>query len=188
VKEDKLTEAIISAAKHDDIFDGEDVVYVEPEAHYSFYGKRGVADLYIRRAYPPQTEASEKGIERSFHGSVFEVKSSLKNANEVLRQFNRMVHAFFRDEDRESVTSAHYELTIVPSKANLKHLIEFRHIYSTIYRRNHDTEGFLNVGMRHPNNLDLVELETMFDQIDQGRLHEFLKSKNSSVYEQIEID
>jgi len=63
---------------------------LETEAHYNYYGSRGVADLFVDRTFAGVRQAK-----------LFEVKTAPSDtASEIIRQFKRMNSNFFRDEQR----------------------------------------------------------------------------------------
>lgn len=121
MSEDKLTNTILNAVSEDD--------KAYPEAHYNYYGDRGVVDLYV--------EGSE-----SAHLYEIKSESAVQNgetgANSILRQFNRMRKFFFKDESWdlpvESVSgsfSSHltFHLVFTASESNVQHLCENRNMY-----------------------------------------------------------
>ena len=124
MKEDKLTNALINFWKQ---YQNSELY---PEAHYNYYGTRGIADLHYR------DDSDRLDI-------VVEVKSNLGNANETIRQFNKMEKYFFKDPSRNAYRDRRFELTIIPSDKNLRHLAENSDMYSSI-------EGY--VTFRHPDN------------------------------------
>ena len=129
-KEDKMTETLIDWATepHPESSDREFSHEVEPEAHYNYYGDRGVADLYIR-----EIEDMDDG--RTFYyDNLYEIKSesairSATGANEIIRQFNKMRKYFYKDESRSVPTEVHFELLFLPTEATIEHLIENMTLY-----------------------------------------------------------
>lgn len=101
-----------------------DEVGVFPEAHYNYYGTRGVADLYLTIG--------------DWDGTLYELKSeaALRNAtgaNEIIRQFNKMRENFFRGSShtvpRKWLT---YELCFTPSEATFRHLAANADLYRAV--------------------------------------------------------
>lgn len=106
------------------------MVRVEPEAHYNYYGDRGVADLYVELA------GSIDGREFT-EGTVYEVKSehAVKEANgagDIIRQFNRMSRYFFQDETWDHPGDVTYELTFIPTPATIQHVEENKELYKQV--------------------------------------------------------
>jgi hypothetical protein len=126
MKEDDIKEGLIQRWKNRKEIKGEKALKTEPEAHYSYFCKRGVADLFVLRGYPAEDPKNK-------HGMVHEIKTRLEKPHEIMRQFNRMVCAFFEDENRPEPISAVYELTVAPTQHNFEHLIEYQHIYDSIW-------------------------------------------------------
>lgn len=115
---------------------GDDVgVEFETECHYNHYGDRGVADLFVR-----ETDYVG-GVESDY---IYEFKSdaaieSATGANEILRQFNRMVSYFYKDEDIDlpksgSWTNAEvtFELCFNATPAAYEHVMENIEMYQTV--------------------------------------------------------
>jgi hypothetical protein len=191
MKEDDIKEGLIQRWKKGEEIKGEKALKTEPEAHYSYFGKRGVADLFVLRGYPKDNPDSK-------HGTVYEIKTRLEEPHEIMRQFNRMVYAFFEDENHEEPISAVYELTVAPTQHNFEHLIEYQHIYDSIWfeRELHhkpdDADNFdkyLQLMIRHPNNLEPVPWREMWDVIKSGRdLQEYLEEKNPEIAEELNLE
>jgi len=101
---------------------------VEPEAHYNYYGDRGVADLYVRRT------AKKRPRDRT--DRIYEVKSNaaldeVSGANEILRQFNRMRRYFYKDEGRSFPKRYEFELCFVISEETVRHVAENIQVYKS---------------------------------------------------------
>jgi hypothetical protein len=129
-KEDNMTETLIEWATESSLeSDDREFSYeVEPEAHYNYYGDRGVADLYIR-----EIEDMDDG--RTFYyDKLYEIKSeaavkSATGANEVIRQFNKMRKYFYKDESRTVPTDVHFELLFLPTEVTIEHLSKNMTLY-----------------------------------------------------------
>jgi hypothetical protein len=190
MKEDDLKEGLIQRWKNGEEIKGEKALKTEPEAHYSYYGKRGVADLFVLRGHPKQDP-------EFIHGAVYEIKTKLTEPHEIMRQFNRMVYAFFEDENRPEPLSAVFELTVAPTQHNFKHLIEYQHIYDSIWfeRELHhkpeeadNFEKYLQIKIRHPDNLDPVDWREVWEVVKSGRnLNEWLERNNPEIAEEIDF-
>ncbi len=134
-QEDKLVNNLIereraAAARQAEKFDTEFDVSVEPEAHYNYYGDRGVADLYVQK--------TERGpLQRDVRtDKIYEVKSAAAlqestGANDVLRQFNRMRRYFYEDERRSLPDDYVFELCFVIQPETVEHVAENLGLYSS---------------------------------------------------------
>lgn len=100
-------------------------VEIETEAHYNYYGTRGVADLVTNTI-----RQIRAGTEATSH--VFEAKTHLGDAHEVIRQFKKMSRFFYKDEDRVPPERVTYELTVLPTKENIRHLDNYRSLYQSL--------------------------------------------------------
>jgi hypothetical protein len=129
MKEDYLTNYLIEY--HRENYDIQEIV---PEKHYNYYGDRGIVDLFVRY--------------KNDKDHIFEIKSNPKNANEVLRQFNRMKKYFYKGTDLERRNST-FELCFTPTAKNLRHFKENKEMYREV-------EGF--VSMRAPGNANPIIL------------------------------
>jgi len=125
---DKLVSTIIERYRGDEKYD---VTRCEPEAHYNYYGSRGVADLFVeeehqRRGYPV--------------ANLVEAKSAPSDsASEIVRQIHRMNKNFFRDEERPSKSDYYYaprgkplintKLVFSMTEANVEHILDNLSIY-----------------------------------------------------------
>lgn len=114
MKEDYIKEALIEAYENGSLREYDTFYDWEPEAHYSFYGKRGVADLFAK--YHSAEEDHEDAMK---HAVVHEIKTQLREPHKMMRQFNRMVYAFMEDDRRDMRGHVYYELTVAPTKQNL---------------------------------------------------------------------
>jgi hypothetical protein len=170
MKEDKITNAIAKHAKNLEEKDHWDKVEVEPEAHYNHYGTRGIADLYQKNYefanQPPFTH-------------LYEIKSTPRNANEVIRQFQKMRRFFFKDESRPWPHEVIYELCFTPEKSNLEHVEENFDMYRQLYSDN------TRIMMRHPENIRPVHLVVphTFASIDDVKKH--AKVTNEEVFDEL---
>lgn len=126
-KEDDLTSALIQMHT-DRKLDNIQCQRIQPEAHYNYYGTRGVVDLYVLK----EKEDLRQNLRHS--ASLYEVKAELRNANEVLRQFNRMKEFFFKDPSRPEPDTAKYELTVLPTRQNYRHIEEYYDMYKSVGR------------------------------------------------------
>ncbi|MFC4246459.1 hypothetical protein ACFOZ7_05540 [Natribaculum luteum] len=133
VTEDDLTNAIIKSNReyHETLTADESGSWeltICPEAHYNYYGTRGVADLFIDETY-----SGESWI------TIYELKSEsavrgATGANEIVRQFNKMRRHFFKDEsnEREYVKDLRFELCFTPSRYTLEHVSDNVDIYRSV--------------------------------------------------------
>lgn len=98
------------------------LIQLEPEAHYNYYGTRGVADLfYVIEGYR----------NKAF---VCEFKTNAKQVGENVRQFKRMKEYFFKDEERSLQYSedCHFCLHILANNQNYRHVMNHLDTYSSI--------------------------------------------------------
>lgn len=114
-KEDDLVNSLIEFERSISTWESE----IEPEAHYDYYGTRGVADLYVQRK-------PDVGPRRDL---VYEIKSdaAVKNAsgaNEIIRQYNRMREAFYKDDSRKRPRRVGMELVFTITPAAVFHVAE----------------------------------------------------------------
>jgi len=130
---------------------GDTSIRTEPEAHYNYYGSRGVADLLIEESY---------GQNRTDY-TVCEFKSAaaldhVTGANEIIRQFNRMRQYFFKDNDRDRGAGHAFVLSFTPSAKTLDHLAENAAAYRQASKANVGVAGWKQdspgtmVSMRFP--------------------------------------
>lgn len=122
--EDEMVAKIIDYYK-----DSDGVSQLAPEAHYNYYGDRGVADL---------VEVHESGQEVIV---AHELKSAAAvnaatGANEILRQFNRMVKYLPKDEEWEA-DFYEFNLLFIASEDTIVHVMNNLNIYQQA-RRNGD--------------------------------------------------
>jgi len=170
MKEDKLTNSLIKHFKNreGDRPTDHDKVVVEPEAHYNYYGTRGVADLFVRcyelEGYPPLD-------------IVFEIKSSPTSANEVIRQVKKMEKTFFMDERRSPGDSVIFELCFTPEEDNLRHVAENFEMYVSVRPE-------INVTMRHPDDITPIILH-LANEKDMDFL-DYVESNNPKIFELFE--
>ncbi|MBY6287225.1 hypothetical protein GLT90_01305 [Nanohaloarchaea archaeon H12] len=199
MKEDDIKEAMIRRWKNGNEIEPEKLLRAEPEAHYSYFGKRGVADLFVVRGVPHKHSDEIKHK----HGTAYEVKTRLEEPHKILRQFNRMVYAFFEDENRtDDLISAQFELTIAPTKHNLEHLIQYQHLYSTLHMEREQLRGeepdvleendsldkFIFVHLRHPRNLDPIPWSAMWKVIKSGKdLPRWVEDKNPKIAKSLDL-
>lgn len=125
--EDEIVNALVNwheTSSREAIEVGETDANVEifPEAHYNYYGNRGVVDLYV--------------VTSGWDGHVYEIKSenAVRNAtgaNEIIRQFNRMREFFFEGSDKPRPTAnLVFELCFTPTEYNARHIVDNADIYS----------------------------------------------------------
>jgi len=133
MKEDYLTNSLIEYYKENY---GKYIEEIVPEKHYNYYGDRGIVDLFVRYKHKNDWDR------------IFEIKSNPNNANEVLRQFNRMKKYFYKGTDLERKPST-FELCFTPTAKNLRHFKENKEMYREV-------EGF--VSMRAPGNVNPIIL------------------------------
>jgi len=126
-KEDKLVNQLIKRAGNASFVDE---VEVEAEAHYSHYGTRGVADLYVR-------EIDIENGREYLSDSLYEVKSGsavrqATGANEIIRQYNKMRKTFYLDESRDEPDDLHIELAFTIEPATVRHVAENFSLYASV--------------------------------------------------------
>jgi hypothetical protein len=156
MKEDELTNAIIKRSRPSDKHPSVDPPEMYPEAHYTHYGNRGVADLYIHHN-------NSAGAPK--RGHVFEIKSepAVRNAtgaNEIIRQFNRLREFFFLGSEHEVPNVIDFELCFLPTKHNMNHVLKNEAMYATTVNHEHSREdspeiSFLDSAPVDPNNIKL---------------------------------
>jgi hypothetical protein len=132
---DKLVSQIIDEYKNKYSSDFSEINKLETEAHYNYYGSRGVADLFVDRTFSGVRQAK-----------LFEVKTAPSDtASEIIRQFKRMNSNFFRDEQRPNKNKYYnsrrtdefdYEiisfLVFSMNDENIRHLKENRSLYQNL--------------------------------------------------------
>jgi len=128
-----LTNAIIENPRPEDETSAADAIF-HPEAHYTHYGKRGSADLYIY---------IDNYVGAPTYGNLIEIKSesavrNVTGANAIIRQFNRMREFFFLDESWDTPNIVSYELCFLPSIYNLRHLYSNEAMYVSAMSQNRD--------------------------------------------------
>jgi len=147
--ENDLLNAVIEM-RTNDVF-GDTSVRTEPEAHYNYYGSRGVADLLIEETY---------GQNHTDY-TVCEFKSAaaldhVTGANEIIRQFNRMRQYFFKDDDRDCGAYHDFVLSFTPAPDTLAHLSKNAAAYRQVLNANVGVAGWKQdspgtmVSMRFP--------------------------------------
>jgi len=136
MKEDELTNALISWKSK-----VKRCQRVEPEFHYSYYGERGVADLFSR-------DKEANGI----FDSVREIKANPENANKVIRQFNRMLNYFYKGTDLSKPDESLYELCFLATQSNLNHVQKNKEMYQSVFENHKD----VIITFRHPQNITPV--------------------------------
>lgn len=152
MKEDQLTKKLIEKATNTDEDDRNSDFETEivPEKHYNYYGTRGIADLYIRTI-------QKYGAETYQDDTVIEVKTHLENANEVVRQFNKMKRFFYKDpanqKPSERIT---FKLVILANESNLKHVLENEAIYKEAINRNDKVSSIIL--FKHPENIEAAPI------------------------------
>ena len=129
--EDEIVNAKIS--KMNQVKETNDLdVELVPEARYNHYGDRGVVDLYISTG--------------DYNDRIIEVKSEdsvrgASGANEIIRQFNKMVEYFYKGSDYEKPRSEYpttdkepeinYMLIFELTEHNVRHLVRNWGMYSS---------------------------------------------------------
>jgi len=143
MKEDQLTNAIIQKLDTEKI--------IEPEAHYNHYGTRGVVDLYVRNIH-----------QRKPNDHLYEIKANPKDANKVIRQFQKMRNYFYRDKDRAKPEKTRFELCFTAEPGNLQHVKNNSEMYRSL------AENYPNViiTFRHPENIRPVHIFTRKWDVD----------------------
>lgn len=99
------------------------------EVPYNHYGDRGVVDMIIRETFADGSGGADMLWELKGDSAV----STVTGANEILRQYNRMVKYFFEDESHEpthpdSLHPIYYRLAFAPTPKCVNHV--FQHIQS----------------------------------------------------------
>lgn len=179
MKEDDVTDLLIEFHKglEDSEVNSVEKVEVEPEAHYNHYGTRGVADLHVRKkklkTVKPLSE--EKVYEKK--DILIEVKSRLDNANEVIRQFNKMKNYFYRDKERTKPSSVTYELQILPTEHNFRHVLQNKNIYQSLI--NDQTR----IMFRHPDEITPVVLSQRFIDEDYKSFKQVCEYSNEKIFQ-----
>ena len=141
MKEDKLTNAIIERHKlkankreNSDEKNTPDSISLEirPEEHYNHYGTRGIVDLFIRekQEYP----SGREGVT----DYIIEVKSELRNANEVIRQANKMHDYFYKGSDWGKPVHNYFILFVELNPSNYSHIKENKHMYQSLAKKGVD--------------------------------------------------
>lgn len=192
--EDQMTQALIESAEQLSAESSDEQNHeFEPEAHYNYYGDRGVADLFHREVWDPNTKkqhTSEK---------LYEIKSgsaldSATGANEIIRQFNRMRRYFYRDESRTckaSFTSSptvRFELCFVASQVTYEHLVENVDQYRAMTESpafSADRESETVVTFRHPDETAAMRTFTAHNQVGSQEWRDILQSQNSTAFDAI---
>lgn len=169
--EDDLTAALIQLHEQPaDITDIESVT-ITPEAHYNYYGSRGVADLYVST-----TINKNSGLKKQ-KDRLYEVKAELTNANEVIRQFNRMVKYFYKGGSWPRPDAVRYELTILPTHENYSHLRSYFDIYQSLNGK---------VFFRHPENPTPVSICPQPDMaLGSDRWFRMAKNMNETIWNEL---
>jgi len=156
MKEDRLTNQLIKFHRGKD-------TEITPEAHYNHYGTRGVADLHIHRKIP-------RAVGYKTESHIYEVKSNPKNANEVVRQFNKMSRFFYKDQRHKRPDKIKFELTFVADNSNLKHVYDNKEIYRSVAEESGNLLTF-----RHPDNMTPVVVFTDNFEIGHEKWSEYVK-------------
>jgi hypothetical protein len=139
MKEDRLTNQLIKIWRRES-------TEINPEAHYNHYGTRGVADLHIHEKIP-------RAVGYRTKSRIYEVKSNPQNANEVVRQFNKMCQFFYKDQRHKRPDNVRFELTFVADKSNLEHVYDNKEIYRAVAEESNNVLTF-----RHPDNIKPVPI------------------------------
>jgi len=138
VKEDKLTNAIIerhkskaSKRENSDEKNTPDSISLEirPEEHYNHYGTRGIVDLFIRE------KQEYSGGREGVTDYIIEVKSELRNANEVIRQANKMHDYFYKGSDWAKPFRNYFSLYVELNPSNYSHIKENMHMYQSLSQK-----------------------------------------------------
>ena len=143
MKEDKLTNALIRHHKKSESQEAVSEVQTSPEVHYNHYGTRGIVDLFVRKTY-------ESG---SIRDDVIEIKSELTNANEIIRQFNKMSSFFYKGADWSKPPRHSFVLGILLTKNNVEHLIENIQMYKSLNSSSKVFIGFSTEEYPNPYNI-----------------------------------
>jgi len=147
--EDDLLSAVIEWETNQPF--GDEEVRTEPEAHYNYYGSRGVADLLVETIWG-QNHSNYKVCEFKSAAALDHVTG----ANEIIRQFNRMRQYFFKDDDRDCGAYHDFVLSFTPSPEILAHLSENAAAYRQASKANVGVAGWKQdspgtmVSMRFP--------------------------------------
>lgn len=139
MREDKLTNSIIKEVESWQEGEGyPERIHIEPEANYNYYGTRGYVDLYTRSV-----------LRNKIQDHLYEIKGRADKANEISRQFQKMVNYFYRDQDRQKPDRVRYELCFISTPHNFNHVKENAAIYQQLYK-NHSK---VIITFRHPENI-----------------------------------
>lgn len=154
------------------------VVEIETEAHYNYYGTRGVADLVRLQGTTYEWKSA----------SIVEAKTHLEKAHETIRQFKKMIRFFYKDEDRTRPERVIYELTILPTEHNFEHLREYKELYSSAAGK--EVAGFKSkaiITFRGPSEYTPIPIfaDTIFD-IDTDGWWEMAEGHNSEAAARIQ--
>lgn len=161
MKEDKLTNALIRHYKKSENQESVSQVQTCPEVHYNHYGTRGIVDLFVRKNY-------ESG---SIRDNVIEIKSELTNANEIIRQFNKMSSFFYKGSDWSKPPRHNFVLGILLTKNNVEHLIENIQMYRSLNSSSNVFIGFSTKEYPSPYNIfptpkyDISDTETYVERL-----------------------
>jgi len=152
--EDDLVNALIEKSRPGD-------VELIPEAHYNYYGDRGVVDLVEYDREYDFVELTEVKSESALNNEE-------TGANSILRQFNRMRKYFFKDESWDPLyektdsarTLAHirFNLEFVASEKTIQHLVNNQAMYrqaiqSDVFEQSewaHQFDIGNTIQLRHP--------------------------------------
>ncbi len=146
ITEDDLTNAVIKEEKESSIYKQ---VHCYPEVHYNHYGTRGVVDLY--RFYEDPSKPpfpKSKGIVTEFKS-----KAAIQNAtgaNEIIRQFNKMVEAFYKGSSHHVPESVIYHLCFSASNSILQHILDNKEMYAAASAKSEKEKYDIMILMRHP--------------------------------------
>lgn len=141
---------------------------VIPEAHYNYYGDRGVVDLAV-------LDDDEGYISLHEVKSASAIQNHETGANSIVRQFNRMRKYFFQDESwdipaskdphafRNRSSTVRFTLDFVACEACLQHVVDNFELYrqsveSDIFDENTypwDVGIMVAVRMLHPENSEV---------------------------------
>lgn len=122
MKEDDITKRIIKIQKESDFFK---TVKIKPEAPYNYYGSRGFVDLFVIK----------EDSENTYH-YIYEIKSKLNNANEVIRQLNKHRKYFYKEKGRHKPRGKYavrWTLSILASEHNYNHVLDYFNMYYPIH-------------------------------------------------------
>jgi len=132
MKEDKLTNVLVEYAQN-----SHNTIQVQPEHHYSYYGTRGVADIFLRKEEPGNT-----------WDILREIKSRPKNANKVIRQFKKMINYFYKGTELVKPDNVIFELCFLATQSNFQHVKENSPMYQSVFENHED----VIITFRHPEN------------------------------------